>query len=74
MAQMIVRYRFRWVAFDLELITDTSIDSTDYSPTMVETHIILPPTDTAGEMDPVPGTRHGFLHLMFEQVTLSDPQ
>jgi len=57
---------------DLELITDTATDATDHSPTMVETHIILPPVNMAGEMDPIPGTRHGFLHLMFEQVTLSD--
>ncbi len=59
---------------ELDLITDTTTDGTDHSPTMVETHIILPPQDMMGQKDPIPGTRHGFLHLMFEKVTLSDAQ
>ena len=36
-----------------------------------ETHVILPPLDMAGDMSPIPGTRHGFLHLMFEKVGLT---
>ncbi len=55
---------------DLKLITDVENDATDHSPHNVETHIILPPLDMAGNMSPIPGTGHGFLHLMFEHVTL----
>ena len=55
---------------DLKLITETATDQSD--PSQVETHIMLPPLDTAGNSDPVPGTGHGFLHLMFENVDLSD--
>ena len=55
---------------DLKLITDTETDESDKSPDMRETHIILPPEDTDGNRSPVPGTKHGFLHLMFENVLL----
>lgn len=55
----------------LALDTNTVVDNSDHSPTRVETHILLPPKDMIGNMDPVPGTGHGFLHLMFEEVTLS---
>ncbi len=55
---------------DLALINDVDTDKTDHSPEKVEVHVILPPQDTAGNMDPVPGSGHGFLHLMFEQVSL----
>lgn len=57
-------------ADDLTLITATSTDETDHDLGMVETHIILPPQDMMGNMSMVPGTGHGFLHLMFEKVTL----
>jgi hypothetical protein len=56
---------------NLELITDTETDQTDHSLDKVETHIILPPMDLDGNMSPVPGSGHGFLHLMFEEVTLN---
>ncbi len=56
---------------DLKLLTDTENDVTDHSSSQYETHIILPPLDTDGNMSPVPGTGHGFLHLMFENVSLS---
>lgn len=56
----------------LALDTNTVIDNSDHSLSMVETHIILPPLDMEGNMDPVPGTGHGFLHLMFEKVVLSE--
>ncbi len=56
---------------DLALSTDTTTDTSDKSDAMVETHIILPPLDLAGQMSPIPGTRHGFLHLMFEKVNLT---
>ncbi len=55
---------------NLALITDLSTDQTDHSADKMEAHVILPPQDTAGNMDPVAGTGHGFLHLMFEEVTL----
>ena len=57
---------------DLTMIASGIIDSSDYDQTMRETHIILPPLDMAGNMSPVPGTGHGFLHLMFENVDLQD--
>lgn len=55
---------------DLRLITDVDTDQSDKSPDMRETHIILPPEDTEGNRSLVPGTKHGFLHLMFEKVSL----
>lgn len=56
---------------NLRLITNVEEDLSDKRPGMYETHIILPPQDMAGNSNPVPGTDHGFLHLMFEGVTLS---
>ena len=55
---------------DLKLITDVDTDATDHSKNMYETHIILPPLDLDGNKSPVPGTGFGFLHLMFENVSL----
>lgn len=55
---------------DLYLITDTLEDKTDHSADMMETHIIIPPINMDGQKDPVMGTGHGFLHLMFEKATL----
>jgi len=55
---------------DLKLITSADVDETDHSQEKVEAHIILPPQDMSGNMSLVPGTSHGFLHLMFEKVTL----
>jgi type IX secretion system substrate protein len=57
---------------DLTMIASGVIDSSDYDPGKRETHVILPPLDMAGNMSPVPGTGHGFLHLMFESVSLED--
>lgn len=57
---------------DLKLITDTQTDKTDHSKDKVETHVILPPLDMQGNPSPVPGTGHGFLHLMFENVNLTN--
>lgn len=57
---------------DLKLSTSTDIDSTDKSPNNIETHIIIPPLDLEGNMSPVSGTGHGFLHLMFENVNLTE--
>lgn len=56
---------------DLKLITDVETDATDHSKSEYETHIILPPLDIDGNKSPVPGTGHGFLHLMFENVSLT---
>ena len=56
---------------DLKLLTSTDVDLTDQSPDNIETHIIIPPLDLEGNMSPVPGTGHGFLHLMFENVNLT---
>ena len=56
---------------DLKLITDVDTDATDHSKSEYETHIILPPLDINGNKSPVPGTGHGFLHLMFENVSLT---
>jgi len=55
---------------DLKLLTSVDSDDTDQSDTQIETHIIVPPLDTEGNMSPVSGTGHGFLHLMFENVSL----
>ncbi|MFQ6613119.1 MAG: hypothetical protein ACE5D2_08490 [Fidelibacterota bacterium] len=55
---------------DLTLITSTTTNATDHSSRMIEMHIILPPTNKPGNMDKVPGTGYGFLHLMFENVSL----
>ena len=54
----------------LNLIASIDTDETDHSPELRETHIILPPQDMQGNPSPVPGTKHGFLHLMFEEVDL----
>ena len=58
---------------DLNLITSADIDASDHNYRMAETHIILPPLDMQGNMDPVPGTDHGFIHMMFEEVELMEP-
>ncbi len=56
---------------NLSLNTDTATDTTDKADDKVETHIILPPFNPKGESSMIPGTRYGFLHLMFEQVTIA---
>jgi hypothetical protein len=56
---------------DLKLLTSIDVDLTDQSPDKIETHIIVPPLDLEGNMSPVPGTGHGFLHLMYENVNLN---
>ncbi len=56
---------------DLALSTDVATDTSDTSDDMIETHIIMPPQALDGTMSPIPGTRHGFLHLMFEKVNLT---
>lgn len=56
---------------DLKLITDVDTDTTDHAKNEYETHIILPPLDVDGNKSPVPGTGLGFLHLMFENVSLT---
>ncbi len=55
---------------NLNLLTNLDENISDLSQDKIETHIILPPQDLEGNMDPVPGTRYGFLHLMFESVEL----
>lgn len=55
---------------NLNLLTSVDENLSDLSPDKIETHIILPPQDLSGNMAPVPGTGHGFLHLMFESVNL----
>ena len=55
---------------DLKLISATDTDQSDDSSDKVEAHIIFPPTDLQGNMSPIPGTKFGFLHLMFEKVQL----
>lgn len=57
---------------NLKLLTDTENDVTDHSDSQIETHIILPPLDMESNMSPVTGTGHGFLHLMFENVSLTN--
>ena len=56
---------------DLKLVTDTENDVTDHSNDQFETHIILPPLDPQGNPSPLAGTGHGFLHLMYENVSLT---
>jgi len=58
---------------NLRMITSATVDSTDHDIHMVETHVILPPMNMKGEKDPIPGTDHGFIHMMFEQVVLDQP-
>ncbi len=57
---------------NLHLITSSDIDSTDHDIHKIATHIILPPMNSKGEKDPIPGTAHGFLHMMFESVVMGD--
>ncbi len=57
---------------DLKLITDVENDVTNQADDQRETHVILPPLDLEGNMSPVPGVGHGFLHLMYENVSLSN--
>lgn len=56
---------------NLQLVNGASEDLSDYSPDKIETHIMFPPLDTEENASPVPGTGHGFLHIMFEEVSLS---
>lgn len=56
---------------NLNLITSVDNDSSDYNINNVQTHVILIPQDMQGNMSPVPGTAHGFLHMMYENVELS---
>lgn len=56
---------------NLDLITSVENDASDYNIKNAHTHVILPPLDMQGNMDPVPGTAHGFMHMMFENVELS---
>jgi len=58
---------------NLEMVTSADVDSSNYNYRKAETHIILPPQDTQGNSSPVPGTAHGFLHMMFEKVNLQQP-
>lgn len=55
---------------NLDLITSAEQDSSDHNYRKAETHVILPPEDMDGNESPVPGTDHGFLHMMFEEVNL----
>ena len=57
---------------ELKLLTNLDTDITDQSANRRETHIILPPLDTDGNFSPVPGTGNGFLHLMYENVSLNN--
>jgi hypothetical protein len=56
----------------LELITSMEEDQSDHSPDMVETQIIIPPQDPEGNYLPMRETTYGFLHVVFEKVSLSD--
>jgi hypothetical protein len=58
---------------NLEMVTSADVDSSNYNYRKAETHIMLPPQDTQGNSSPVPGTAHGFLHMMFEEVNLEQP-
>ncbi|MFQ6674222.1 MAG: hypothetical protein ACE5GH_05505, partial [Fidelibacterota bacterium] len=55
------------------LVASAEEDSSDHNIREAETHIILPPLDMMGNMSPVPGTDHGFIHLMFEKAELTNP-
>ena len=55
---------------NLNLVSSVTEDLSDKDPDKRETHIIIPPQDLNGNQDPVPGTGHGFLHLMFESASL----
>lgn len=57
---------------DLKLMKETDLENLDIS--QAETHIILPPVNLEGNKSPIPRTDHGFIHLMFENVELSDPE
>jgi hypothetical protein len=57
---------------NLEMVPDVDTDGSDHDTWMAETHVILPPTDMAGAMSPVPGTAHGFIHMMWENVELTN--
>ena len=54
---------------DLKLISNTKNDKTDHRPSKVEAHFIVP----ALPNDPVKGTGHGFFHVVFEEVNLTNP-
>jgi len=56
-----------------ELLTSTEVDSSGYNFRKAHTHVILPPKNMADESDPVPGTAHGFIHMMWEDVNLEEP-
>ncbi|MBL4587567.1 MAG: hypothetical protein JKX84_11020, partial [Flavobacteriales bacterium] len=55
-----------------ELDTNVVTDGSDYNIKNAHTHIILPPLDMQGNPSMIPGTDHGFLHIMFEQSVLNN--
>jgi hypothetical protein len=57
---------------DLKMVPEVDMDKSDHDTFMAETHVILPPLDMDGNMSPVPGTDHGFIHMMWENVELTD--
>ncbi len=57
---------------DLKMISEVVDDKSDHDTWMAETHVILIPQDMAGNPSPVPGTDHGFIHMMWENVELKD--
>jgi len=58
---------------NFKMVASAEVDSSDYNYRKAETHIMLPPQDLQGNQSPVPGTAHGFLHMMFEEVNLEQP-
>ncbi len=57
---------------NLELIPTVENDLSNHDTWMAETHVILIPQDKDGNMSPVPGTAHGFLHMMWENIELTN--
>ncbi len=57
---------------EMQLSTETDMDKSDHDIWKAETHVILIPQDKEGNLSPVPGTDHGFIHMMWEDVELTD--
>ncbi|VAX18520.1 hypothetical protein MNBD_IGNAVI01-1844, partial [hydrothermal vent metagenome] len=57
---------------NMGLIPEVDTDKSDHDTWRAQTHVILIPQDKDGNPSPIPGTDHGFIHMMWENVELTN--
>ena len=55
-----------------KMVPEVEADGSDHNIWAAETHVILIPQDMGGNLSPVPGTNHGFIHMMWENAELTN--